>query len=285
MDTRKPTAECAQGISICRALCRLVWGLVLVLLIVYGLLQAGVRTDAFRRRVERELSQATGMEMRVGRIRATESLNLRIRDVISMTEDGGLEARLIRVRWRIFRPRGEPMLEAVRVSGLALTFAPDAAGALQPAFLGAYARTAYEWAGVRLADKAGAPAAASPEPSGKPSRREGGRVAPQVILEGMSVRFEDAKGNFQGAMSGMQVAWTSMRLPDGGRISHLDCRAAEVRLAGGPRITGLRVKLIDTGERQYLAALEAADWGAAAPLRNPEAEYRELLDMMDADLR
>ena len=173
MAVRQEPAAALRGRAACGGLCRWLWRLALVLLACYGLLQAGVRTDAFRRRVERELSRVTGMEMQVGRIRATESLNLRIRDVISRTADGGLEARLVRVRWRIFRPRGEPMLESVRVSGLALTFAPDAAGTIQPAFLEAFARTAYEWAGVRLAAAAEPPAGAGPAPAAQPARPAG----------------------------------------------------------------------------------------------------------------
>ena len=69
--------------------------LALVVLLVYGALQVLVRTDFFRSRVEAELSRLAGMEMRVGRIRATESLNLRIRDVIGVSKVAGIEARTV----------------------------------------------------------------------------------------------------------------------------------------------------------------------------------------------
>ena len=59
-----------------RVLWSLLWRLALAALLVYGVLQLFVRTNYFRLRVEAELSRMTGMEMRVGRIRATESLNL-----------------------------------------------------------------------------------------------------------------------------------------------------------------------------------------------------------------
>ena len=268
----------------CRALGSLAWKLALGVVLVYGGLQLAVRTDAFRSRVERELSRLTGLEIRVGRIRATASMNLRIRDVISMSEEAGIEAGLIRVRWRVFRPRGEPMVEAVLVDGLALTFAPDAAGVVQPAFLGRYAGTAFEWAGVPVAAKRGggtAAAGAATEQAPAVAVRD----VPRVVLSGMSVRFQDAKGNFQGSMTGMSATWMSMRLPDGGRIAHVDCRAAEVRVVNGPRIRGLHVRLVDTGDRQFLTALEAADWGATPPPRAPEEEVREMLDAMDEDLR
>ena len=48
------------------------------------LLDSGIRGEA-------ELSRMAGMEMRVGRIRATESLNLKLRDVISVSKDAGIE--------------------------------------------------------------------------------------------------------------------------------------------------------------------------------------------------
>ena len=257
---------------------RVVWRAALALVLGYGALQLAVRSNYFRTRVEAELTRVTGMPVRVGRIRATESLNLRIRDVISVAEEAGFEARLIRVRW----PRGEPLLESVRVDGLALTFAPDGEGEIQPAFLGDYARTAFEWAGVRMEAPAERPA--EDRPQAKPPGR-GVRKTPQVVLRGMSIRFVDAKGNLQGSMRGVDVSWTAMSLPEGGRISYASCRIEEVRMANGARITGLRVKLIDTGDRQYLAGLDADNWGALPAPGNREKEYRQLLDSMDADLR
>ena len=270
----------------CRALGALAWKLALGVVLVYGGLQLAVRTDAFRARVERELSRLTGLEIRVGRIRATASMNLRIRDVINVSEEAGIEARLIRVRWRVFRPRGEPMVEAVLVDGLALTFAPDAEGVVQPAFLGRYAGTAFEWAGVKVAAKPSTGAASAEKVAAAgPAPAVAVRDVPRVVLSGMSVRFQDQQGNFQGSMTGMSATWMSMRLPDGGRISHVDCRAAEVRVVNGPRIRGLHVRLVDTGDRQFLTALEAADWGGSPPPRAPGEEVREMLDAMDEDLR
>ena len=266
-----------------RILYRVLWKAVLALLLAYGALQLAARSNVFRSRVEAELSRVTGMPVRVGRIRATESLNLRIRDVISVSEEAGFEARLIRVRWRIFRPRGEPVLESVRVDGVALTFAPDADGVIQPAFLGNYARTAFEWAGVRLPEPEKSEGSAPPVKD--PVWAVAAGKAPRILLRGMSVRFVDARGNLQGSMRGMDVSWTAMALPEGGRMAYASCRAEEVRVANGARIMGLRVKLIDTGERQYLAGLDADNWGAMRAARSKEDEYRQMLDAMDSDLR
>lgn len=286
MSVSDPATNIRSRKSTCRLACRVLWGVLLAVLLTYGILQVWVRTNAFRSRIEIRLSQLTGMEIRTGRIRATESLNLKIRDVISVSEEAGIEARLIRVRWRLFRPRGAPLLESVRVDGLALTFAPDENGEIQPAFLGDYARTAFEWAGVQLAEKIKGERPGRKAPDGEQSPLPAAWLrVPQVILKGLSVRFLDVRGNFQGSMTGANVSWTSMPLPDGGRVSVLDCRAAEVRVVNGPRITGLHIKLIDTDDRRYLAALDAEDWGTAPRPRTREAEYREMLDAMDEDLR
>jgi len=51
---------------------------------LYVAAQVVARTDWMKKTVEAELSRLSGMPVRIdGRIRATESLNLKIRDVIS----------------------------------------------------------------------------------------------------------------------------------------------------------------------------------------------------------
>lgn len=264
----------------------LVWWLALAMLVLYGLVQVGVRTEWFRRRVERELSRVTGMEMRVGRIRATEALNLKIRDVISVSEGPGIELRLVRVRWRIFRPRGDPMLESIRVDGWEATFAPDANGQLQPAVFGATLGSALDWAGIGFPP---AQTSAVPDTIGVPPEtpsipKPEISSFPRLEMRWGTVLVQDAQGNAQATASGLELLLASMVPPEGGRVSHLEIRAEEVRVVNGPRIAGLHVELVDTGSRQFLATLEAADWGAAPPPRNREAEYRELLDAMDRDL-
>ncbi len=274
-----PSARSPSG---CRLLCALLGKLALAALLVYGALHVFVRTDFFRRRVEAELSRRTGMEMRAGRIRATESLNLRIRDVIGVSGDAGVEARIVRIRWRLFRPRGAPMLESVRVDGLALTFAPDADGVVQPAFLGRAAQRVLKSAGATLPAAA---RAAEQIDAGRTAGAGSGAAAAwiggPVEIRWASARWQDAAGNVEASVSGMALTWAALAVPGGGRIAHVDCRAAQVDVAGGPRIAGLHVELIDAGDRQFLVALDATDWGAARKPRPVEAEFREMLDAMD----
>ena len=254
------------------------WWALVAALATYGLAQVAVRTEWFRLRVQEELSKAVGMEMRVGRIRATETLNLKIRDVISVSGDHGLELRLVRVRWRIFRPRGEPRIESVRVDGWAATLAPDEAGVLQPAAVGKNAGRAFAWAGIGTGGSAAPKMAGEGERMESPMRLQG---LPRLEMRWGTVRMQNAAGEVRATVAGLDLLWTTMRPPEGGRISHLDVRAAEVRIANGPRIAGLHVEWIDAGTKQFLAVLEAADWGTAAAPDTKEQEYRALLDAMD----
>ncbi len=275
---RKKPEAVSRPFSAARSLWAFFWKLALAVALVYGALQVLVRTSFFRSRVEAELSRLAGMEIRVGRIRATESLNLRIRDAIGVSEVAGIEARLARIRWRLFRPRGEPMLESVRVDGLALTIAPDEKGAIQPAFLDQLSRKVFEWSGTPL------PKGVEAEDQKSAALSEHALeewIRGPLIFRDVSIRWQDAKGNLQAAISGMDVTWMSVKTPNGGRVSHLECRAGEIKVVAGPRITGLHVELVEADGKQFLVDLSASDWGASPPSGNPESEARELLDAMD----
>lgn len=263
-----------------------IWKGTLAVALAYGALQVLVRTDVFRSQVEEELSRLAGMEVRIGRMRATESLNLKIRDAIGISDVAGIEARVARVRWRLFRPRGTPMLESVRVDGLALTIAPDDAGALQPAFLGRLSGNVFAWTGLPVPDEL----AAAPDAEAVPARPDGPArsleewLGGPLVLQNVSVRWQDAQGLLRASVSGMDVVWTPLTTPKGRRVSHLDCRAAEIKVVNGPRIADLRLELVAVEDQRFLVTLQAADWGGAEPPPAPGAEARELLDAMDVPL-
>ncbi len=266
----KPGAGAALG--------RLAWRLGLAVLLAYGAVQLLVRTDFFRTRVEAELSRLAGMEMRVGRVRTTPSLNLKLRDVISVSEAEGIAARTVRVRWRLFRPRDVSWLESLRVEGLAVTFAPDAAGGVKPAILGRLSRLLMESAGVPAA-AAARPAAQEAEAVTRPLAAG---VRGPVEVRWASLRWQDAAGNLLASASGLELAWLSMETPNGRVVSHLECNVAEVRVEPGRRIAGLHVELLQADGRQFLVALDAQDWGGGlAPAVAPGPEVRALLDGMD----
>ena len=280
--------EAVRSHSLGRTLGAWAWKLVLVLALVYGGLQILVRTDVFRAQVEDELSRLAGMEVRIGRMRATESLNLKIRDTIGISDVAGIEARVARVRWRLFRPRGAPMLDSVRVDGLALTIAPDATGAIQPAFMEPLSRSVFAWTGLTAPKElaaAKAPAAAA-APAGKagPGRALEDWLGGPLVLQDVSVRWQDSQGRLLASVSGLDVVWTPLVTPKGRRVSHLDCRAAEIKVVNGPRIADLRLEMVAVEDQRFLVTLQAADWGGAEPPPPPGAEARALLDAMDVPL-
>lgn len=267
--------------SIWRLVWTLLWQLGVAALLVYGVLQLLVRTDFFRARVEAELSRLTGMEMRVGRIRTTPSLNLKLRDVISVSQEAGFEARTVRLRWRFIRPRDVSWLESLRVEGLAVTFAPDARGVMQPAFLGNMSRMLLESAGANESEAAGSGAPAETHAGGAPGILSGWIPGPIDVGWG-SLRWQDAAGRLLASASGVELSWQSMALANGRHVAHLDCCVEDLKFENGPRISGLHLELLDAGDRQFLLALDATDWGAAAPPPAPDAEYRDLFEAMDA---
>lgn len=280
--------EAVRSPSLGRALGSWFWKLALVLALAYGALQILVRTDVFRAQVEDELSRLAGMEVRIGRMRATETLNLKIRDTIGISDVAGIEARVARVRWRLFRPRGAPMLDSVRVDGLALTIAPDETGAVQPAFMAPLSRSVFAWTGLTAPKElaaAQAPAdAAAPARKTSASRALEDWLGGPLVLQDVSVRWQDAQGRLQASVSGLDVVWTPLVTPKGRRVSHLDCRAAEIKVVNGPRIADLRLEMVAVEGQRFLVNLQAADWGGAEPPPAPGAEARELLDAMDVPL-
>lgn len=277
--------EAAKPFCVGRTLWAFGWKAALAFLLVYGVLQVLVRTDFFRSQVEAELSRLAGMEIRVGRIRATESLNVRLRNTIGVSEVAGIEVRTARIRWRLFRPRGEPMLESVRVDGLALTLAPDGDGTIQPAFLGKLSKKMLEWAGAPLPkglEKAdNGKALVPPDLAAEGPRALEDWIRGPLIFQNVSMRWQDAEGNLLASVSGMDLTWMSEVTPNGGRISHVECRAEEIQVVEGPKIAGFHVELVEAGGKQFLVTLEAADWGGVPPPKKAEAEYRKLLDAMD----
>lgn len=273
----------APPTSCARWLWSVLWKIALAAGVLYLAAQLLVRSDFFRSRVERELSRWAGMEIRIGRIRATESLNLRIRDTIGISDLAGVEVRLARIRWRLFRRRGESWLHSVRVDGLAITAAPDSEGRIQPAFLAPLAEKIVQTTVLPPLER---PAASGPgdRPPETPLERSLAleRIRGPLIFRQVSVRWQDAQGNLRAAISGMEIAWVSLEAPNGRRIDHLECRADAIRVVNGPQIRGFHLEMLLTEDgRRFLLRLEAADWGTLAPPRLPGAEDLALLKALE----
>ena len=259
-----------------------VWRLGLSLLLLYGLAQVGVRTEWFRQKIEKEFSRIAGVDVRVGHVRGTESLNLKIRDVISMSEEGGFDLRVVRIRWRLFRGRGEPLIESVRVDGWDASFTANGSGPVSSSAMGRVLKDLLVPGGLGLPGVfSRAPAAPAPRsPSAKAQIHSLGDL-PHLEMRWGTIHMQDARGGALISVAGLEFLWSTMARPDGGRVAHLALRAEEVQVANGPRIEGFHMEWIDTQDRQFLSVLEADDWGGVTRPRSPEDEYRELFDAMD----
>jgi len=230
-----------------------------------------------------------GLEMRVGRIRATESLNLKIRDIISVSDVAGIEVRVARLRWRWFRPEGVSMLESLRVQGLSITIAPDENGVLQPAFLGSLSQQVFDWTGVSLpASSSSMPEDIAPSTEEEPAE-EGADVLSAFASLGVgplsfrdvSIRWQDAEGRLVASISGLDAVRMSMNLANGEQVAHVDCSVKEIKVANGPRISGLHLEWLEADGRWFLIDLNAEDWGGSPRPKSEAEECRELLDAMD----
>ncbi|MDY0144731.1 MAG: hypothetical protein RBS84_01900 [Kiritimatiellia bacterium] len=259
-----------------------VWRLGLILLILYGLAQLTVRTEWFRRKIEREFSRIAGVDVHVGHVRGTESLNLKIRDVISMSEEGGFDLRVVRIRWRLFRERGEPLIESVRVDGWDATLTANGAGPVSSSALGRVLKDLVVPVGLGLPGVGGhTPAVSEPRPPSAKAQIHSLGDLSHLEMRWGTVHLQDARGVALIAVAGLEFLWTTVPRPDGGRVAHLALRAEEVQVANGPRIEGFHMEWIDTQDRQFLSVLEADDWGGVTRPRSPEDEYRQLFDAMD----
>ncbi|NLB65100.1 MAG: hypothetical protein GX803_01345 [Lentisphaerae bacterium] len=260
-----------------------VWWLALLLLVLYGVLQVGVRTEIFRRWLEGELSRIIGLKVQIGHVRATESLNLKVRNVIMVAEEGGFDLRVVRIRWRLIRPRGGSRIESVRVDGWEATFAADGAGPLAANAIAEIVDTVIP--SSRLGSEEGSPRPAEPDEGAEqtPGWEEGALGSiPRVEMRWGTVHVRDAEGNMRLSALGLDCLWTVSQLPAGGRVAHVDLTAEELQLAGGTHIAGLHVELSDYGDRLILTSARVGDWGGETQSAIPGEDYRALFEAMDA---
>lgn len=287
------------------AVLRIVVVLAGVAAVLYLAAQVVARTEWMRRYLEGELSKLSGMPVRIdGRVRATEALNLRARDVISFEGDSGLSVGILRIRWRLFPPQGESHVESVWAENVRLTLTVGEDGTLRPAFLGACGRQAASYLGIP----------AFSHEAGEETTGEGGEIAGLAALDGgegakkthrklsvvpllrvqnATVRWLDAKGDVLASTSGIDMTWRTLALPEIGMnpvlgpddawsVSHLRGYAASVSVPPSINITGLRLELIHAGDRQFLSHLSADDWGKHPPPRNPSALTPDVEMLLDA---
>ncbi|MBR6022561.1 MAG: hypothetical protein IK066_09125 [Kiritimatiellae bacterium] len=272
-----------------------------LLLLLYGAAQLVARSNFFRESLQRRLSAVSGLPLRIdGRVRATEDLNLKIRNVIGVQGAAGLSVDTLRIRWTLFPPPGASPVSRVWLEGLRLTFSVAPDGTVSPDFLGALAHRAATLTGLRdavpgLPDLPPAPLpnptpSAPPTPSAAPPAYGDAdnpwSLVPLVRVQNASLHWRDASSNEIAFATGVDFTWNTWPIPpvgmmplltadDVSRVSYLRAYAAHVRV-GTSHVTGLRLELIQAGDTQYLVLLDAEDWGTLAPPLSPSASAAAL---------
>lgn len=272
---------------------RILWIAIAVAAVLYGVAQAGLRSPWFRVAVERRLSNAAGMEVRVGRIRPTESLNLRISDISVLEDRAGMEVKVLRVKWTFFARRGFSRVRKIIVEDAVLTMAPDEQGELLPAFVGE--RT---WELVssltqgRLQNAAETPGEnegtgfAVPADGGKDGGRlyrEFGGIRNVRLLRG-TFSLRDSNGNERASAKDVDISRKIDFGADGRKVEHWDVQAAMLS-AEGMQLPNLdwTADFTEAGGWNItrFSSDGWSDWGPAPSQEEMERtteKYRELFD-------
>lgn len=256
--------------------------------VLYGGAQAGIRSPWFRVAVERRLSNLAGMEVRVGRIRPTESLNLRISDVSSLENNAGMEVRVLRVKWSFFAPRGFFRVRKLVAEDAVLTMSPDAAGNMQPAFAG---DRAWEMVGhlsrglepdiQRTADLPGGGENAGGTP---PGIGRGFASMPDFRLLRCVFSLRDANGRERVSAKDVEINRTVGLDADGRPEEHWEVQAAVLSVEG-MQLTGIDWVADRTADGEWkVSRFASSDWsgwtaaGEGGDVEDATEKYRALLD-------
>lgn len=261
-------------------------GAIAAVAVLYGAAQAGIRSPWFRKAVERRLSRATGMEVHVGRIRPTESLNLRIGNVWALGDGVGVEARVLRVKWSFFAPRGLSRVRKVIVEDAALTVVVPDGGEVPTITGGGAQELVSHLVQGRLRDVVVPPRGGEPagkvEASSKPHRQNGGIGHVRLVRGTFSLR--DANGRERSAASGVGFDRTIAFDPDGRRVERWNVVATTLS-AGGMQLTSIDWEAECTGDGPWNVVRFVSDgWSDSAPSASPDdieratEQYRALLD-------
>lgn len=270
---------------------RILWIAVAVAAVLYGAAQAAIRSPWFRVAVERRLSMATGMEVRVGRIRPTESLNLRISDISVLEDRAGMEIKILRIKWTFLARRGFSRIRKLIVEDAVLTMAPDDEGNLLPSFVGDRA-----WELVsgltqgRLQNPPEPVGANGSAPEGIVSAKTGGQASREfggirhVRLIRGTFSLRDAGGNERASAKDVEIARRIDLDAEGRRVERWNVQAAMLS-AEGMQLPNLDWSAEFTEAGGWNVTRFASDgWSAWSPAESPEEvesateEYRQLLD-------
>lgn len=259
--------------------------------VLYGAAQAGIRSAWFRKAFEERLSRATGMEVRVGGIRPTESLNLRIGDIRAKEDRATLEAKVLRVKWSFFAPHGLSRIRTLVVEDAVLTVVvPDDGDApLPPTIAGGQVQELVSYlAQGRLQEMVAPrhegepPIRESDDGGGRTYKRPGGIGHVRVVRGAFSLC--DANGRERTAANGVEIERTIGFDRDGRRREQWKVGAALLS-SGGMRLTGLDWAAECSGDGPWNVIRFVSDgWSdcssssPAEDIKRATEQYRALLD-------
>ena len=257
---------------------RIFLGVLLAAALLYGAAHAAIRSPWFRVAVERRLSQMTGMEVRVGSIRTTESLNLRLGDISALEDRAGMEIHVMRVKWTLF-----PLhIRRLIVEDAVLTMAPDQEQHLLPKVVGDQA-----WAFLGHLTQGLVPMIA---PVPEELRTEPRKPAPQPPFGGQIERIRqirlvrsmfsirDASGRERASAKDLEIERV---LDDGTERWNIQ---AAVLTVEGMQQTGVEWSALHTPQGwqvTHFSTQEVSGWEPAASpeeLQEATETYRALLD-------
>lgn len=261
-----------------------------VAVLLYGSAQLWSRSPWFEDWLEARISRAVGMPVRIGRVRATESLNLKIRDIIGMTDEAGFEIKILRLRWHLFRRRHDPWLDSIRIEGLSLSIAPDADGQLHPAVFASF----FKHLPVGLTAPAATGSGASPPPppveydEAAVEPADAARMSsdvfwrdtdiPALSISHGNLQLRDAGGNPQLSVAGLTMEYAGRQVADGRQVRHIKIQAERVTPPTGGRIANLQMEMIELDGHVVVLSCTADEWGMHPPPVSKSDEYRALLD-------
>lgn len=244
-----------------------VWRAILIAVaaaaILYGVAQAGIRSPWFRVAVERRLSEASGMEVRVGRIRPTESLNLRIGDISALEDRAGMEVKVLRVKWSFLASRTGSHIRKLVVEDAVLTMAPDDEGNLLPAFAGQRALELVALLAKEL--PADAPDRGGGEPSDGRMHRKTGSIGHVRLVRG-AFSLRDASGRERAGGRDFEIDRTIGVDASGRRTENWETQVA-VFTVEGVQVTGLDWAAAYTEENGWeTSRFSAEGWSDGTPV-------------------
>lgn len=261
---------------------RIFLGLLLAAVLLYGGAHAAIRSPWFRVAVERRLSQMTGMEVRVGSIRTTESLNLRLGDISALEDRAGLEIHVMRVKWALFPLR----IRRLIVEDAVLTMAPDEEQHLLPKVVGDQA-----WTFLGHLTQGLVPVIApvpeelrtEPQKVAAPSPF-GGKIdrIRQIRLVRSMFSIRDASGRERAAAKDLEIE-RNLEGTGPDEVERWDIQAAVLTVEGMQQ-TGVEWSALHTAQGwkvTHFATQEVSGWEPAASpeeLQEATETYRTLLD-------